>query len=356
MQVSVSVALVPSHSMVDTEWERTHYWKALMLAWGVKGRKASSDTFFPGANPCSVSRKTLPPKDVPHVLALKSDGVRYALFLTTRPGGTASNAGGPVALMIDRARNMYEVEVLAPEDYFVKQTILEGELVWQQPNERTLLYLVFDAVRIAGESFLEKPFVDRLAAATRCTRWSEELAPLPDVETRVSETGCVVLVHFDPPVVMRPKRFVDRAHAVRVWSERNDAEHRVDGLVVHRADASYVHGTATGAVYKWKPRHTVDLAGPDLRAADGPLDVGGRPVRVLESRVTATKDDEVAEYLLEVVKENDATDEGNKRRRREVVTLFAMRTRPDKRVPNGLRVIQATVQDAIEQLTPEDLA
>ena len=351
MQPTVSVALVPSYSVVDTEWERAHYWKALMLAWGVKGRKATSDTFFPGANPCSVSRKTLPPKDVPHVLALKSDGVRYALFLTTRPGG---GGGAPVALMIDRARNMYEVEVLAPEDYFVKQTILEGELVWQQPDERTLLYLVFDAVRIAGESYLERPFVDRLAAATRCTRWSEELAPLEDVETHVAETGCVVLVHFDPPVVMRPKRFVDRAHATRVWAERTDAEHRVDGLVVHRADAAYVHGTATGAVYKWKPRHTVDLAGPDLRAADGPLDVGSRPVRVLESRVVVSHPDEVAEYLLEVVKEDDGT--SRERRRREVVTLFAMRTRPDKRVPNGLRVVQATVQDAVEMLTPEDLA
>ena len=174
----------------------------------------------------------------------------------------------------------------------------------------------------------------------------EELAKLPpaDMETRVAETQGVALVQFDPPVAMRPKRFVDRSHAARIWSERSDAEHRVDGLILHRADAPYVHGTATGAVWGGSD-HSVDLMGPPgkLHAADGALgaSVLGRSVEVVPSRVECHEDAEVAEYHLDV----DAT----------TVRVFAMRKRPDKKTANGLAVIAATVQDAVDAVQPEEL-
>ena len=327
--------LVPSHSVVDDEAERARFWKRLEAAWG-KQRSG-----FPGANPVSLARATLASlRAAPHVVALKSDGVRYALFLTTRADGS------PVALMVDRARHMHEVEVLASADYFYAETLLEGELVWRQPDGATLLFLVFDAVQIKGTSLLHYPFVERLEAARKCTAFSEEIAQSADAEARVAETDSIALVHYAPPILMRPKTFVDAAHAARVWSERADAAHRVDGLVLHRADAPYVHGTATGAVYKWKPEHTVDLAGPAhaLRGADGPLGerVGARKVVVQPSRIVVERDEDVAEYLIDVQEE-------------DVVRLFAMRTRPDKRAPNGLRVIAATVRDAEEAITPDEL-
>lgn len=346
-QLAVTRALVPSHALIDAPEEREHYWKAMQAAWGITGRRATP-SFLPGANPVSIARADLPAlRAKPHVVALKSDGVRYALFLTVRPDSTPEDLR-PVALMVDRARNMYEVEVLATEEYFLEGTLLEGELVWRAPGEKTTLYLVFDAVRIRGTSYLHKPFVQRLEAARACTRWSEELAALPpgDVEARVAETEGICLLHFDPPVSMRPKRFVALEHASRVWSERVDAEHRVDGLILNRSDARYVHGTATGAAYKWKPEHSVDLAGPPtaLRAADGPLGthIGSRRIEVVPSRVECTEEREVAEYHIEVV---DAT----------LLRLFAMRKRVDKCHPNGLRVISATVQDAVEDLQPEQL-
>jgi len=40
------------------------------------------------------------------------------------------------------------------------------------------------------------------------------------------------MVHYDPPVSMRPKRFVSRAFAAKLWANRADADHRVDGLVL----------------------------------------------------------------------------------------------------------------------------
>jgi hypothetical protein len=344
--LAVTRALVPSHAIVDAPEECEYYRRALQDMWGMRAAGARR-TRAPGTNPVSLARADLPAlRAKPHVVTLKSDGVRYALFLTVRPGSTR-DPPRPVALMIDRAFHIFEVEVLATEQYFTEGTVLEGELVWRAPEERTNLFLIFDAVRVRGKSYLHRPFSERLEAARECTRWSEDLAALPpgDIEQRVLETDGIALVHFDPPVAMRPKRFVAREFAARVWAERADAEHRVDGLIIHRADARYVHGTATGATYKWKPQHTVDLAGPPdaLRAAEGPLGthIGARRVEVLPSRIECAGDD-VAEYHVEVV---DAT----------TVRLFAMRRRVDKCHPNGHRVIAATVQDAVENLQPEQL-
>lgn len=337
-QIASGPPLVPSFASVDSEEEKAHYWHKLLDAYGARRRDGA-----PGSNPVSVSRASLAALHAhDHVVALKSDGVRYSLLLTLRPG-THEDA---VALMIDRARNMYEVEVVATDEYFQRGTLLEGELVWRQPDQTAFLFFVFDAVLLKGVRLNQRPFVERLRAAHGCTVFSEEIAPSADAEARVAETDSIALVHYAPPILMRPKTFVDAAHAARVWSERADAAHRVDGLVLHRADAPYVHGTASGAVYKWKPEHTVDLAGPAhaLRGADGPLGerVGARKVVVQPSRIVVDRDEDVAEYLIDVQEEG-------------VVRLFAMRTRPDKRTPNGLRVIAATVRDAEEAIAPDEL-
>ena len=125
------------------------------------------------------------------MIALKSDGVRYALFLTQRlertrqnerpntshsspckspPPLTPSSFSPPstpqfvpnprlgVALFVDRSWNMWEVEVVAPEELFVGGTILEGELVWQQPASARLVFLAFDAASVAGRDLRHLAF------------------------------------------------------------------------------------------------------------------------------------------------------------------------------------------------------
>ena len=354
MQLALSRALVPSFSRVDSETERAFYWRAFLESWGLCKRGGGAlpkryawDTFHPGSNPCSIARADLPTlQRGTYSVALKSDGVRYALFLTTRPTSTPETPG-PVALLIDRARNMYEVEVLAPEDYFAKGTVLEGELVWRQPDERLMHLLIFDAVCIKGESLMQRAFHERLAAATRCGRSSEELAQLSsteELETRTAELDAIVLVHFQPALVRRAKRFVDLEHVTRVWECRAEAEHRVDGVILQDAQAAYVIGTAGDAAFKWKELHTVDLAGPRdaLRANDGPLgrSLHDRRVEVIPSKI---EDGEgvLAEYHVSV---DD-----------ETVKLMAMRTRPDKKTANSLRVVRAKVQDAMEQISIQEL-
>lgn len=342
--IAVVRPLIPSHSVIDSENEHAYYWKAFMGAWRVPKNHVHRKHYHPGCNPRSLARSDLQcVHQGTYLIALKSDGVRYALFLTMRQENT------PVALMIDRARNMYEVEVVAPEDYFLKNTILEGELVWQQPNEQILLFLVFDAVSICGENLMNMDFAERLKRAARCTQWAEELRELSieDVEQRVIETDSIALTHFSPRLIMRPKVFVERKHATRLWLERGDCEHRVDGIILHNAHQKYSFGTAPAdAVYKWKEHCTIDLSGPcdALQASDGPVGdtFENRPIQVMSSRVVADDNEQVVEYHVRLA------DSG-------AVLLQAIRKRPDKVVANGLRVVHATMQDVIDDVKPSEL-
>ncbi len=338
-RLSVSKTIQPSFSKVDTKNEIIYYRSALCAKWD-----ANKTDAFPGCNPCSLGRCDLP---VLHnndfSISLKSDGVRYALFLTLRPENN-----GPVAILVDRSWAMYEVEVVAPEEYFTRGTILEGEMVWQQPDESVLLFLVFDAVLIKGKNLCNLPFNQRLNIVTRCTRLSDELrtSPPDDMEQRTLEADCVVMVHYEPTIVMRPKTFVELRHTSRMWNERYTLDHRVDGIILNMNNAPYHFGTArNGAIYKWKPRSTVDLAlkRARLHSAEGPLpsQIHGRSVEVCQSRVVPSENG-VVEYLI-VTSET-------------TVSLFPLRKRPDKTTSNSEWVVCRTIQDVIEQISVEELA
>ena len=338
----VSRSLIPSMSCIDDENEKLHYWTELMRDWQVKWKRPT----FPGCNPLSLSRKQLNHlENNEYLITLKSDGVRYVLYCTTRPGSTG-DAPLPVAIMVDRSQNMYEVEVVAKEDVFFKRTILEGELVWKQPEENVLTFLVFDCILSRGESYLKRPFEDRLREAHRLVHLSEDLSHYPDVDKRVLETGNIVMTHYAPRVTMRPKVFVDMRNAERMWNDRGDVEHRVDGIILQRKDAPYTLGTAShGEILKWKEKSSVDLSGPSLAAVDAPLPevILNRTVVISkDSRIVAAHEDDVVEYLVTV---NDTS-----------VVFFALRRRVDKSHANGIKVVLATVQDVIDAITPVEIS
>lgn len=340
LRLSVSKSILPSFSRVDTQVETDFFRKKFLKLWGLRVTSG-----FPGCNPKSIGRHDLNRlRSENYFVSLKSDGVRYALFLTTR-----SCEGGPVALMIDRTWTMYEVEVVAPEEYFEKGTIFEGELVWKQPTECNLIYLVFDTLVIKGTRVSHCPFKERLDLATRATRLSQELATESSTEVlekSVLETDSVVMTHFRPNVTMRPKSFVDLVHARRLWNERIDVDHRVDGLIMNVANCKYVVGTASnGEILKWKPQPTVDLKveGDAVSFLEGPLSskIHGKSVKILTSRVQTTSTTNVFEFLI--------------RLRDDVVEFFPLRLRSDKTHANSERVVLATVQDVIDDVKIEEV-
>lgn len=339
----VSRPLIPSNSQLSDETERNHYWAALTSLLHVPARQRRSSSFFPGCNPRSISRQSSEClRTHEYRICLKSDGVRYLLFLTTRK----NDPDGAVALMIDRCRHMYEVEVAAPSDYFVRGSLFEGELVWKQPEETVMVYHVFDALVVKGETLCSKPFCDRLEAVTKSVRLSNDLRELEDVDAQVLQTDSVVMMHYSPYIEMRPKHFVSICHADRLWSERVDMGHRVDGIILQDVHAPYKFGTATDdSCLKWKEHSSIDLMGPSesLCASDGPLPdkIHGRNVCVLASRIEGSNA-QIIEYMVTTTQ----TD----------VNLMAMRTRPDKASANSLHVVEATIADVIHTMDPSELA
>lgn len=335
--------LIPSDALIDDEKEREVIYTRMMELW-CGGRTRSSVL---GSNPISLSRNMLKRLEgIEYLVALKSDGVRYTLFLTMREDGVSA-----LAVMIDRAKMVFEVDVFAPEDFFLKGTILEGELVWQKPTDTVMSYIVFDAVRIRGEVLTSLPFSERLKRVEACTSLSEELSLTKDLEelsSSVAEENVIVMMNVDPRIIVSPKRFVPLKHASSVWRTREDASHRVDGLIIQRSDSKYRNGRALNSTFKWKPVHTIDLSGftPNLRCIEACVDdttFQRRRVVVAESKVVVDKETDVAEYMIDV--SEDFT-----------VRLFAIRSRPDKCVPNSLEVVRATFQDALENITPEEMS
>lgn len=337
MQACVSRPLVPSRAVVVSQEERSEIMKRLFSAWN-HTRKS------PGAaHPVSLSRAHLLGLNaIDYRVALKSDGVRYTLFLYLRHG-----CRSPAALMIDRARNMYEVQVVAPAEHFEAETVLEGELVWRQPDEKALLFIVFDAVRIAGTVLTGTRFEDRMNAISQCTQFSENLTTVDDTELDavVEESGCIAITSVEPEIIVRPKRFVSLVHAESVWNTRAEAQHRVDGLVINDINAIYRGGTAEGAIYKWKEVHSIDLLCDNgvLHAADGivPAEIHGLRVQLRPSRVKIG-DNDMCEYYIDLAEAG-------------VLGLLAMRKRPDKCGANSLHVVCATVRDAIENIAPREI-
>ena len=347
-KVVVSRPIVPSQSKITDPEELAHYWTVFLDLWGVRdARRRRSATFHPTCNPCSVSRRTMETlANNPYLITLKSDGVRYTLMLTTRK----DTVDGAVALFVDRARNMYEVEVCAPDEHFLKGTLIEGELVWPSPQKAALTFYSFDVACVKGQKIQHWPFVDRHRTCVALTTMSDELRNAPDADARIMETDSVVVVHYSPEVHMRPKRFVGMEHAERLWNDRTEAGHRVDGLILQSANAPYKSGAALDAsCLKWKEHSSIDLSGPieDLRTATQalPKTVRGRAITCLQSRVkgglkrTST---DIVEYMISV------TD--------TAIFIMPMRVRWDKSRANSTDVVLATIDDILEHVTPADMA
>ena len=342
-------ASTPSASGATTGPSLRSFWS------GARG--AAPAQHHPGCNPCSLARapagaRRAALRDHPQV-------GRRALQPHAHPAPRVDARGARPRRADGRplARHVRGGGARAGGVGFVDGTLLEGELVWRQPHERDLLFLVFDAVRVKGEPLAAAPFGERMRRAEAATRFSEEIAAVAagegaaqaDAAQRALEVDCVALVHYDPPLAMRPKHFVERRHAARLWGDRRECEHRVDGLILMDLDAPYVRGNAeAGAAIpsgRTTRRSTSRAAAAARCAPPTPLPAAllGRRVVVRENRVhEVVGADSIVEYHVHV------TD--------DAVELTPLRTRPDKAAANGLRVVAATVQDVLDAIAVEELA
>jgi len=342
--------LVPSWSVIDDVDERRIYMQQLRKDWGGDTQKRTTGRCTtvppPGCQPKSLSRDDLASHIFTNefLITLKSDGVRYTLYLTTRPT-TCTKDPCAVALMIGRNSTMYEIEVAAPEDFFTKGTILEGELVWKQPGEVSMIFLVFDCVRLKGDVLINVPFRERIQMI--CANVNTNLDIGETTSVAMEDVNGIQILHYNPPFTLRVKDFVERKYAAKLWINRHHTDVLVDGLIMYRADAYYQpNSRSNNSCFKWKERATIDLSGPQLKTSDElplPGTLFNRSLKIdVKSRIVPQHDDSIIEYTIYT-----KTDE---------ILLFAIRNRPDKISANSLKVVKATISDVMEELSVEEIS
>ena len=122
-------------------------------AWGCE-----DPSRFPGPQPVSIERRHFPLlKRQPYLVCEKTDGVRHIL-VSTEEG----------VFLVNRAFSIEKINVRVAKD-----TLLDGELVKTRTGK--VLFMVYDAVRVKGESVANLPLTARLDAARKVTKPSSKL-------------------------------------------------------------------------------------------------------------------------------------------------------------------------------------
>lgn len=321
-----------------------YYWTSLLRIWKVTSKH------FPGAHPTSVDTSTMHALlQHPYVVSLKTDGVRFLLFLTRRPDGH------PIALMINRSEEMYEVNVWASQAFF-DGTVLDGELVWERSGT-CMHYLVFDVISLSGAYVAGRAFGERLQLIH-----STILVPIrsdisdDEMEQKVRDEEKVTLRQLHPArIVMLPKSCSPKMQALETWMSRSSSFYRNDGLLFTRTDVPMPLGR-TPHMLKWKQLHTIDVA---LVLSDQMMlcQLMGRRGQLLSvesciddvTHVNLEKNELVmAGAIVECAITQWCRTTGH-------LHLYPVRRRLDKNHPNAPSTVESTLQNVEDAFTIDDI-
>ena len=339
--------LSPSASEITDSGEKNTYWSVLLRIW----KLPSHIKHFPGPNPMSIEKsdaERLQREDF--IVALKTDGVRHLLLLTTKPNSTE-----PIALMIDRTRRMYEIEIWANEDFFYEESLYDGELVWEQ---NVLVYVVFDAVSVKGISCTNFSYRERIKIIQDTILCVSDHHDEDAIEHMIAEECKFLARNNMNDLRIMPKTCVAKAELHKLWQERALCRHRNDGLIF-TMNASPIHTGTSDAILKWKPCHSVDLRFVFEKKAwkmYGNMNNSGDYIELQEAcenhtfhlaeskllNIIQTTHPRIIECILQ--ENEDGT-----------LTLVPERERTDKISPNTAKTIQATIKNVQENINVEDL-
>ena len=336
-----TLPLIPSFSKLTKENEINIYWNKLISDWMLPKHV----NHFPGSHPISLERKNLPflkKKEGDFLVSLKSDGVRYILYMTLRP-----NTETPVCFLIDRSKNMYEIEVWAPEDYY-KGTIIDGELLWNLSCDNTTTFLAFDVVKYKGIMCTKNSYSERLKILEQIIL-EEQCDTKEEVESIIEEKDKIVSMNNLYNMKLKAKMFTPLNMLYKLWEDRNTTCYRHDGLIFTKNMDEYKHGSAKNSVFKWKPYYSIDVIvktgliyanskdSEDLVKCETIL---GRNLVLLENKINFKNSD---------VLECDVRKEGNS------FYLFPMRVRLDKKFPNTIQTIESSCTGLLDNVTIDEL-
>lgn len=341
--------LVPSRAEITNSEDKAVFWSTMLRFW----RLPAHITHFPGANPVSIERKDFPALQTDDFLAaLKTDGVRYMLLLT-KTGLT----GEPNAVMIDRSKRMFEIQIWANEDFFEEGSLYDGELVWEH---QLLTFIVFDVIRAKGVSCLHLSYRERMQVVHNTILCVGDSHSDESIEHMIAEECKFLARNNDHDFCIVPKKCVPKAALTALWSERHQSKHRNDGVIFTLNSASVETGTSL-SILKWKPTHSIDVRVE--------LDASGRwhayanknnssEFIEIEEALAPTPCRIAPSKLLDVLRSRQPcilecaihVDDGS-----DLVLLCPERERTDKPAPNTVKTICATIRNAQENITCEDL-
>ena len=334
--------LRPSDSNITAAIERNHFAAKLRKLWNIP----SSVTHFPAPHPVSLERRHYPALRDDCIVSLKTDGVRYLLLLCM------DRNGEPVALMIDRAMKMFEIEVWANNEYFEKGTLFDGELVWEQETQSPrLAYIIFDVVCLSGESCIQLSYSERL------DRINGVVGDLPGdmdelcAERMITEQNSIVAMRNPHFLRLALKKCVRLSNLRELWASRMDCHHRNDGLVITSNNSPLDINTST-SMYKWKACHTVDVlvdgGVPHVQvgAAIEPLSSLSHGARKLGVVLDHNQVCQTTEAVVVECECNISSD---------TLTLFPLKRRFDKTTPNSLTTLERTLTNITEAIQMHEL-
>lgn len=340
--------LVPSWSIITNDTEIEYFWSKLLTMWRLPPRI----NHFPGSNPMSIDKKDftrLQSEDF--IAALKSDGVRHLLMLTTKP-----NSSSPIALMIDRTKKMYEVEIWAKDDFFCKGSLYDGELVVEK---KELVFVVFDVIMVCGESTINYPYRERMEIVDRTILCVSDCHDNDAIERMIYEETKMVARNNLYGLTINPKRCVPKAYLASLLMDKDTSHHRSDGVIFTLNTASVETGT-TQNILKWKPSHSVDLLFnivgvkwkmyANTNNSSDMIDItdtfNGRGV-VLDTTNTQLLD--AVRNRLPCIIECVVTIDN------ERIVLTPDRQRSDKNAPNTMNTVDATISNVIEGIHVDEI-
>jgi len=249
-------------SIYEIKDPKKHYFikHEISRLFGIRGTRKHN----PAPQPVSLDKTLLPLlSQHRYAVAEKTDGVRYLLLISRWP---KQLGGQPIAVMCSRKYEMYEIRIMAGEDFF-QGTLLDGELVWEYENGQYApprqIFLVFDLVAVRGVSRANQDFLHRYATLTDVLdcgdkdiihdprKWIEHCQTLASDGKIVCEGNQYCLAFRAKPVNIKTE-------VGTVWRTRNTLRHRTDGLIFTPIDEGVCTGTHP-RMFKWKSHHTIDL-------------------------------------------------------------------------------------------------
>lgn len=222
--------------------------KALSMC-RVAGGTAATVRHVPFETPCSIDRDTRFPPAADLVVARKADGVRYYLVLTVCDYEEGTK---PVALLVNRADEVYSTHVRAPRSWYHAGTVYDGEMCTYLPDKSKRLFLVFNVLMHRGAMLFSTPYNHRLGVIAK-TVPAEVLATAGARDVY----GAHLLCSTCDSIVIAAKQCVPAVEMMRLV-ETPSTNFETDGLIFTPIRDAMTTGRAP-RLLKWKASNTIDV-------------------------------------------------------------------------------------------------